>query len=181
MNRRSLNVKEAPGANRAGTVKNNPVGLILLGLLLLVLGGIIGGDMLVSGYSDQRVIRDGTRTEGTVTDVQERAGSKRRYERVTVTYRAAGGGEFTVTDSKRRRSIGFTPTSVDTRQTVYYRPDDPTDAVILGWDAKLLDGYLVVGTFGGGGALLMAVNIRRLMKMPPLPLKDPKTGTAAPG
>lgn len=144
----------------------NPAGLLVAGFMLVLVGTPMGISMLVDGYADQRVINTGIHAEGTVTEVDRRKSGSKLREYVTVSYKAAGGQELTVTDSERVNTIGFKSTNVDSKQTVYYDPDNPETAVILGWNAKPLDGYLVGGGFVGGGAVMMAVSLWRIKKMP---------------
>ncbi|MCC3277365.1 DUF3592 domain-containing protein [Arthrobacter sp. zg-Y20] len=155
----------------------NPAGLLVAGFLFVLVGTPLGISSLVDGYTDQHLIDTGTKAQGTVTDIRESRSKNGRHEHVTVTY-TAKGGEWTVEGSHRMKTPGFEPTLEDSKQTVYYDPEDPAKAVILGWDAKMLDGYAVGGGFVGIGAVMMGISLWRIKKMPLPPAADHSNGAA---
>ncbi|MCC3280034.1 DUF3592 domain-containing protein [Arthrobacter sp. zg-Y40] len=149
----------------------NPAGLLVGGFLFVLVGTPLGISSLVDGYTDQHLIDTGTKVQGTVTDIRESRSKNGRHEHVTVTYKAEGG-EWTVEGSHWMKTAGFEPTLEDSEQTVYYDPEDPAKAVILGWDTTMLDGSAVAGGIVGAGAIMMGISLWRIKKMPLPPAAD---------
>lgn len=160
-----------PEQNADGTNKNNPMGPILLGLMMVVVGTIFSISQFFSVNSDQSLIRNGESAQGVITEIDERKSAKKLREYVTVEYTASDGKTYDVTDSKQVRSLGFKAADPNSTPTVYYDADKPEKSVIIGWEMKYVD-ILAGGLILGFGAILMIVFGIKLKNMPPLPMKD---------
>lgn len=165
-----------PEQNADGTIKNNPMGPILLGLMMVVIGVIMSISQFFSVHHDQSLIRNGESTQGIITEIDKHKSGKKLREYVTIEYKAADGTTHSVTESKQVNSIGFKNTDPASTPTVYYDADKPEKAVTLGWELKYVD-MLVGGIPLGFGAILMIVFGIKLKNMPPLPIKDTPTAS----
>lgn len=170
MSNTSSNGTGTSGQDQNKPAQNNPMGPILLGLMMVVIGTIISISQFFSVHNDQSLIRNGESVQGTITEIDKRSSGKKLREYVTVEYKASDGTTHSVTESQRVSSIDYKKTDPDMIPTVYYDVDNPDKAVVKGWEMKYVD-ILVGGLILGFGAILMLVYGIKLKNMPPMPMK----------
>ena len=157
-------LRSAPNAAIGSSVvtrKQSKGGLIIAGLILTVIGGIFAAVGGAFGYKTLRFEQMGHKVEGEVVRMQH-GGGKSKGSKPVVAYVVSG---------KRYEIVGTVSSSppawkVGEKPTVYYNPDDPTDAQISGFVERWLF-PVIFGGIGGvvalvGGILLLTGIVRKL-------------------
>lgn len=143
----------------------DPLTTLLSGLFILLVGVFLGADYVSEAREEQRIVAEGTRTVGTVTDVNFKSGhSKHRGARkiIDVSYSAGSRGPHTVTyrDSYRSKTEGskeeVRKKLVGTEVGVFYDPAHMDKAVVEG-EASSIAGAYRWGAIVGGFGLLFAL------------------------
>ncbi len=150
-------LRPAAGSQLGSSVvvkKQSKGGLIIAGLILTVIGGIFGTVGGVFGYKTWRFERMGHKVEGEVVRMQH-GGGKSKGSKPVVAYVVSGKQYETV------GTISSSPPAwkVGEKATVYYNPDDPTDAQISGF----VERWLFPVIFGGIGGLVASVGLVLLL------------------
>ena len=157
--------------------KTDPVTTLLCGVIVLVIGVYIASGNVPEAREDQRIMAEGVRTVGTITDVQAKKvrsssrgagqGSRKvmdvsysdnRGQNHVVSYRepyrdAEEGSEEAV----RKRLLG-------TEVGVFYDRSDPGKAVVEGDDASVAGAYALGIGMGLFGLVFVAAGVWELKK-----------------
>lgn len=157
-------LRPAPSATFGSTVvtkKQSKGGLIIAGLILTIIGGIFATVGGVFGYKTLRFEQMGHKVEGEVVRMVH-GGGKSKGSKPVVAY-VVGGKRYetegTVSSSPPAWKVGE-------KATVYYNPDDPTEAQISGFVERWLF-PVIFGGIGGvvalvGGTLLFTGIVRKI-------------------
>lgn len=150
-------LRPAAGSHLGSAVvvkKQSKGGLIIAGLILTVIGGIFGTVGGVFGYKTWRFEQMGHKVEGEVVRMQH-GGGKSKGSKPVVAYVVSGKQYETV------GTISSSPPAwkVGEKATVYYNPDDPTDAQISGF----VERWLFPVIFGGIGGVVASVGLVLLL------------------
>ncbi|MBA4018786.1 MAG: hypothetical protein C0483_16585 [Pirellula sp.] len=132
------------------TTKKSKGGLIIAGLILTLFGGIFGSVGGVFAYKTWRFEKMGHKVDGEVVSMV-RDGGKNNGSKPVVKYVVAGK-QYEIVGS-----ISSSPPAwkVGEKATVYYNPDDPTDAQLSGF----VERWLFPTIFGGIGGVIASVGI----------------------
>ena len=134
--------------------KQSKSGLIIVGLILTLFGGVFGSVGGVFAYKTWRFERMGHKVDGEVFRMVH-DGGKNHGSKPVVAY-VVNGKRFEIVGS-----ISSSPPAwkVGEKATVYYNPDDPTDAQISGF----VERWLFPVIFGGIGGVVASVGITLLL------------------
>lgn len=157
-------LRPAPSATFGSTVvtkKQSRGGLIIAGLILTIIGGIFATVGGVFGYKTLRFEQMGHKVEGEVVRMVH-GGGKSKGSKPVVAY-LVGGKRY-----ETEGTVGSSPPAwkVGEKATVYYNPDDPTEAQISGFVERWLF-PVIFGGIGGvvalvGGILLLTGIVRNI-------------------
>ncbi len=134
--------------------KQSKSGLMIAGLILTLIGGIFAAVGGAFGYKTLRFEQMGHKVEGEVVRMQH-GGGKSKGSKPVVAYVVSGKQYETV------GTISSSPPAwkVGEKATVYYNPDDPTDAQISGF----VERWLFPVIFGGIGGVVASVGLVLLL------------------
>lgn len=145
----------------------NAISGIIVGILVIISGVILGAHYYSLAAKDHRILAEGVKTVGTVTDIQFdiRSNKKNHSEKtVTVSYTTQNGEDHEV-DSTTRYNMsreGSTQNVEDQllnqEKTVFYDPDNTSNAVVEGWQEKYSHSYVPGGFFIAMGVLAIGIS-----------------------
>ncbi|MCC9204107.1 DUF3592 domain-containing protein [Arthrobacter sp. zg-Y769] len=143
---------------RKGTAKEHPATNLMIGAFLLIVGIVFGVIDLGDAREDHRLMADGVRTQGVVTEVDFERMRKRSMRKViSVAYDVESGRTHSTSYSERYRRKKEGSTSdvywemVGSKVPLFYDPAHPGKAVVEG-DERSFSG----ASLRGGGAVLMS-------------------------
>ena len=140
--RNKSGTRNVPNQNKVSNKKSRKRLIMeLIGCIFFVVGGILFGTQLINEYkSNMEIVATGTKTEGTVEDVQVLKTRGEDTEKSTISYVSYENRNYFI-DVKQ--GVYFNdPTLHGEKVTVYYRSENPNEATVQGWGPKQHTGYV---------------------------------------
>lgn len=144
---------------------------LIAGLLVFFGGSIVGIGMVLDAHTDRRVLSEGVRTIGVVTNVGFSTGGRQHeYKDLTVSFLTLDRSVYTKGSRGRYYAHidGSKPAAAEAlqgqRMVVFYDRADPSKSVIEGAPKSFAEGYLVIifsAAFGASFIWTGWVGLRR--------------------
>lgn len=145
----------------------------VIALLFLSSGLFFGAGGIYSAHQDHKLVSNGVHSVGQVTEVDFQSGRRNKmYTVITVPFTAEDGKQYYAEGTERYRDESHgsreerTEELLDSKQTVFYDPEDPNKSVLEGKERGYFVPIALLTLLGGMGAfgylvVLFALNGKR--------------------
>ncbi|MCQ1999937.1 DUF3592 domain-containing protein [Arthrobacter zhaoxinii] len=140
---------------------------MLLAVVSILMGALMGGYGVYGAHADRQLIDGGTVAVGTVLSSRERPAGRIRETIASVSFSAQSryGPSPQRLDHVVRKGWPVARRNAPAIHSgepvnVFYNPDDPSDAVIEGWEHRYGSWWTAGALFFGGGGVASAAKAR---------------------